>query len=252
MTTTQLNSQKFGTFTQRFHLQKGVAYGLVLVVALLAFEIFNYSSTEYALSDLLGELGFVGLRWAIILAVALCGIDTAGIAWLFTSGNRTGHLSGVWYLFVAWLLAATMNAIFTWWGVSVAMMAHESLGSAMIAGDTFLYVLPVFVAIMVWLIRVLIIGTISLMGTRFFLQGETPLNKVQVKTLTRRSDPIAKTFRAKNPVSQPNHAENMRYRQPAKSRSQKDGSNSRPDPTYHPASMSARGEINSGSARYRR
>jgi hypothetical protein len=247
MTTTQLNSHNFGTITQRFHLQRGLAYGLVLVAALLAFEIFNYSTTEYALNDLLGEMGFVGLRWAIILAIALCGIDTAGIAWLFTSGNRSGQISGVWYLFAAWLLAATMNAIFTWWGVSLAMMSHESLGNAMVAGDAFLYSVPVFVAIMVWLIRVLIIGTMSLMGVKFFTQDEMPQSKAQIKTLVRRSDPIANSFRTRNSGSQPRHAEATNYQPPLKSRPRQGNSSSKPEPTYHPASMSARANINSGS-----
>jgi hypothetical protein len=251
MTTTQLNSQNFETITQRFRLQRGLAYGLVLVAALLAFEIFNYSTSEYALTDLLGELGFFGLRWAIILAIALCGIDTAGIAWLFTSGNRSGQLSGVWYLFAAWLLAATMNAIFTWWGVSVAMLGHESLGNAMVAGDTFLYSVPVFVAIMVWLIRVLIIGTMSLMGVKFFTQDEMPQSKTPVKTLVRRSDSQAKTFRTRNLGSQANHAEAMSFQPHLKSRPRQGNPSGKPEPTYHPASISARGNTDAGSLRTR-
>ena len=33
---------------------------------LLAFEIFNFSTTEFALTDVLGDLKFAGLRWATI------------------------------------------------------------------------------------------------------------------------------------------------------------------------------------------
>lgn len=246
MTTTQLSSNNFDTIVQRFRLQRGLAFGVVLIAALLAFELFNYSTTEFALKDLLGDLGFAGLRWATILAIALCGIDTAGIARLFTPGNKPEHLSGVWYLFAAWLLAATMNAIFTWWGVSVAMMGHESLGNSMVAGSTFLYAVPVFVAIMVWLIRVLIIGTISVMGGRFFTQGEDLQIGAQVKTLARRSDPLASTIRARNSGSQPQQMEGLNQHPAQKSGSRERASYSRPEPTYHPASMNARESQNTG------
>src|SRR5271157_5058474 len=68
-------------------LQRGMAFGGIIIVALLAFELFNYSTTEYALSDLLGNLRFIGLPWATILSIAFCGIDFAGIARLFPPGQ---------------------------------------------------------------------------------------------------------------------------------------------------------------------
>jgi hypothetical protein len=241
MTTTQLSSHNFGVVAHRFRLKGGLAFGAVLVVALLAFEIFNYSTTEFALIDLLGDLGIASFRWATILAIALCGIDTAGIARLFSSGNKPEQHSGVWYLFAAWLLAATMNAIFTWWGVSVAMMDHTSSGNSMVVGDTFLYIVPVSVAIMVWLIRVLIIGTFSVMGKRFFTQEEVLQRGSQVKTLARRSDRLANTIRAGSLESQPRPSGSLSYQPNPKSRSQSEISSTRPEPTYHPASVSARG-----------
>jgi len=61
----------------------------------------------------------------------------------------------VWYLFGAWLLAATMNAMLTWWGVSLAILNHDSLGNAVIGRETMLRIAPIFVAVLVWLIRVL-------------------------------------------------------------------------------------------------
>jgi hypothetical protein len=110
----------------------------------------------------------MGIRWATILAIAFCAIDFAGIARLFTPQKGTGELKEVWYLFGAWLLAATMNALLTWWGVSLAIVNHQSLGSAVIDSYTLINIVPVFVAIMVWLIRVLIIGTFSSAGEHMF------------------------------------------------------------------------------------
>lgn len=157
----------------RTRMGRGLAFGAIIVTALLAFEVFNYGTTEYALSDLLGELEFAGLHWATILAIAFCGIDFAGIARLFTPETGQGHDEN-WFLFGAWLLAATMNAMLTWWGVSLAILGNQMSGEAVVARETMLHVGPVFVAVLVWLIRVLIIGTFSVAGDRLFnLDAET-------------------------------------------------------------------------------
>jgi len=164
-----LNSIPF--FSSRVKLQRGLIFGMLIVTALLAFELFNYSTTDFALSDLLGELKFLGVRWATILSIAFCGIDFAGIARLFTPEQGVDEPTEVWYLFGAWMLAAMMNAMLTWWGVSIAILNHETLGNAVVARETLLNVVPIFVAVMVWLIRVLIIGTISMAGDRLFSQA---------------------------------------------------------------------------------
>jgi hypothetical protein len=155
-------------FSNRLQISRGLVFGLLIITALLAFELFNYSTTDFALTDLLGDLKFVGIRWATILSVAFCGIDFAGIARLFTPEQGSDEPAEVWYLFGAWMLAALMNAMLTWWGVSIAILNHETLGNAVVARETLLNVVPIFVAIMVWLIRVLIIGTMSMAGDRLF------------------------------------------------------------------------------------
>jgi len=157
-------------------IRRGYVFGFIIITALFAFEIFNYSTTEYALSDLLGGLEFAGIRWATILSIAFCGIDFAGIARLFTPRDNSSKDSPshneTWYLFGAWLLAATMNAMLTWWGVSLAILGHETLGNAVVERTTLLRIVPVFVSLLVWLSRVLIIGTFSVAGDRLFAQEE--------------------------------------------------------------------------------
>ena len=163
------------SFLRRYRLQRGLLFGALIVLALLSFEIFNYSTTDYALRDLLGSLRFTGIRWSTILAIAFCGIDFAGVARLFTPEQGADEPTEVWYLFGAWLLAATMDASLTWWGVSIAVLNHEALGNAILGRETLLKVVPVFVAVMVWLIRVLIIGTFSVAGDRLFTLGQRPV-----------------------------------------------------------------------------
>jgi hypothetical protein len=147
-------------------------FGALIMVALVAFEIFNFSTTEFALRDILGGLRFEGIPWATILAIAFCGIDFAGLARMFTPEVGADEPREVWYLFGAWMLAALMNAMLTWWGVSIAISNHQELGNGIIARKTLLQVVPVFVAIMVWLIRVLIIGTFAATGDRLFGKQE--------------------------------------------------------------------------------
>lgn len=168
------NIQKISTagILSRFRLRRGLAFGLIIVSALLAFEVFNYSTTEFALRDLLGDLNFLGVGWATILAVAFCGIDFAGIARLFTPEEGADEPGEVWYLFGAWLLAATMNAMLTWWGISIALINHQTLGNVVIERQLLLRIVPIFVAVMVWLIRVLIIGSFSVAGDRLFSQAD--------------------------------------------------------------------------------
>ncbi len=169
--TTQTKTNHLDGAITSLRTSRGAVFGAIIITALMAFEIFNYSTTDYALTDLLGNLTFMGLRWATILSIAFCGIDFAGIARLFGSDMTRAHNEN-WFLFGAWLLAATMNATLTWWGVSLAILNHQTAGSAVVSHETMLRVGPIFVAVLVWLIRVLIIGTFSSAGDRLF-GGET-------------------------------------------------------------------------------
>ncbi len=153
---------------------RGSVFGFMIFGALLAFEIFNYSTTQFALQDVLGDLTFLGIQWATILALAFCGIDFAGIARIFTPEQGREEPAEVWYLFGAWLLAAAMNATLTWWGVSVAMENRQIAGTAVIESSTMMTAVPIFVAVMVWVIRILIIGTFSSMGDRLFRGDSRP------------------------------------------------------------------------------
>ncbi|MCP4421364.1 MAG: hypothetical protein GY805_32535 [Chloroflexi bacterium] len=146
--------------------QKSVV-GIILVVALLAFELFNFDTTRYALSNLLGDVRFAGVGWATILAIAFCAIDFAGLARLFTPERGQDEPTAVHYLMGAWLLGATMNAIMTWWAISLTLLTHE-LGNEVLNREQLLRWVPFFVAMLVWLTRILFIGAISVAGEYMF------------------------------------------------------------------------------------
>ena len=219
-------------------ISRGAAWGVMILGALLAFEVFNFSTTEFALNDVLGELKFAGLRWATILSIAFCGIDFAGIARIFTPEQGRDEPTEVWYLFGAWLLAAAMNAMLTWWGVSVAIINHSSMGAgAVISNATLTKTVPVFVAIMVWLICVLIIGTFSLAGDRLFSQDSNrPRNTARPNSRLQTSGTTA-SLRPASSLQRPANS----YSRPAP---KPQGSYSRPEPTYQNMSFSGRNNQN--------
>lgn len=161
----QLNAVVRNTL-DRIRMPRTSLFGLIMIGALIAFEVFNYGTTEFALTDLLGGLRFAGLRWSTILALAFCSMDFAGIARLFSPDQGDSHSGELWYLLGAWLLAATMNAMLTWWAVSLALIGHAGLGNEILGREALLSSVPVFVALLVWLIRILMIGTFTLTGKR--------------------------------------------------------------------------------------
>lgn len=217
----------------------GMLFGIIIVAALLAFELFNYSTTDFALRDLLGDIRFAGIRWATILSLAFCGIDFAGIARIFTPEKGSDEPKEIWYLFGAWLLAASMNAILTWWGVSMAIANHSIQSTTIVNPGTITKIVPVFVALMVWVIRLLIIGTLSVAGERFFsdVRAGTHVNTatvnapIQAATLPNTSHPIQQPIqRPLTPAPRQTSGSHAAAR-PALS-------DLRPDPTYHPVQAS--------------
>ena len=130
----------------------------IIVAALVAFEVFNFSTTDFALRGMFGSQSAGGMSWATILALAFCGMDFAGIARLLAPREEETESRDSWFLLGAWVLAAAMNAGLTWWGISIAVY-NQPVDTALILDPmTFVTAVPVLVAVMVWVIRILIIG----------------------------------------------------------------------------------------------
>lgn len=226
--------------------QRAKIFGFIILGALLAFEIFNYSTTEFALKDTLGDLAFLGVSWATILAVAFCGIDFAGVARLFTPEQGGEEPAETWYLFGAWILAAIMNASLTWWGVSVAISNHISQSQSVMDNKLIHLVVPIFVAVLVLVIRIMIIGTFSISGEKIFgQQVENHSRRIQTVAQTQspaRGDYVPQRPVASNPQSLAAHTS---YSQSAilkplpRTVKQNENINSRSsEPTYHNFSSS--------------
>ena len=245
------NSRFFNQNKLFARVRPATIFAVIILTALAAFELFNYSTTEYALKDLLGGLQFLGLNWATILSIAFCGIDFAGIARLFTPEQGSREPKEVWYLLGAWLLAGCMNAILTWWGVSMAIVNHNVTSSSIIDHNTLFKVVPIFVALMVWVIRILIIGTISMAGERF-LWGSTGRSR----SVNANPNAVTSSTRVGGSMPAPRPATaspRMVIPRPVVGSQRLDASSassaSRGDPTYHSMSMSARPSARGNSDR---
>ena len=190
-------STQRGVLPQRILNQRGLLIGVILATALVGFEMFNFSTTEVALQDLLGELKILGISWATILTIAFCGIDFAGIARLFIPEDGQQSTSESWYLFGAWLIAATMNAVLTWWGISLGLVNRLPQAASFIDPQTLTGIVPVFVALMVWVTRILLIGSFSVAGSRLFSQSPRPFQPLEFLSGTGLTTP------APQPLPQP-------------------------------------------------
>lgn len=169
--------------------RRSLLLGVLIVGALILFEVFNFSTTHFALQDLLGDLKTFGIRWATLLSLAFCAIDFAGISRMFSPEQGHDEPREIWFLFGAWLLAATMNASLTWWGVSMAISNHSIQSAAIIDSSKILQVVPLFIAILVWIIRVLVIGTLGSLGEEM-LWGQQPSVANRSRSLRSSRQPV--------------------------------------------------------------
>jgi hypothetical protein len=218
MRNTQYANNSFGS---RLNLSSSVtkktAVGVLLIVALLAFEIFNFDTTQFALKSLLGEMRFLGIMWATILAIAFCSIDFAGLVRLFTPESNNNESKEVWYLTGAWLLGATMNAVMTWWAVNLTLLNHD-FGNEVLSREQLLLYVPIFVAVLVWLTRILFIGAFSVAGDQIFdFHGKDQTKPVQAKSAPQRKavPAPAPQPQRKTPVPVTAAPKSRTYQQPA-------------------------------------
>lgn len=165
---------------------KAVSVAVILTAALIGFEIFNFDTTRFALMDLMGGHRFLGLEWAAILAFAFCSIDFAGVVRMFTPEQTLqNEPKEVWLLLGAWLLGASMNAVMTWYAVALAI-APRNVGATVITKGDMLFYAPIFVAVLVWLTRILLIGSSSVAADRL-LHGTTGPRSARPSVSARRT-----------------------------------------------------------------
>lgn len=164
---------------------KKVALLVILVACWIMFELVNYATTEFALDDILGVTSAIfGIRWSTAIAIAFAGVDFAGMSRIFTEevDEEPEIIQKMWY---AWILAAVLNAGLTWWAVSV-QIEGTNRARAFIANETFVTWIPLVIALAVFLIRILLIGTLGLHGDRVLHEKPAPKPSRVKKTAPRK------------------------------------------------------------------
>jgi len=209
---------------------------VILGIALIAFEIFNFDTTQFALSNLLGEIRFGGVMWATILAIAFCAIDFAGLVRIFTPQRGREEPRAVWFLTGAWFLGTIANSIMTWWAVSLTLLSHD-FGNEVLSREVLLRYVPIFVAMLVWLTRILFIGAFSVAGEDMFDMARNraddqpqPASRPETALPVRAAQPA----RAANTTARPQPQAAAPAKSQAQSRPAAVPTPSRPAVTYEP------------------
>jgi hypothetical protein len=191
--------------TEKQTISRQAIIGLLLILALIAFEIFNFDTTRFALSSFLGDASFILFSWATILAIAFCAIDFAGLAYLFSPDRKNEESQEAWYLMGAWLLGATMNALMTWWTVSLILL-NQDFGNELIGRSHLLRFVPILVAVLVWITRILFIGSFSVAGERLF----RPANLHEQTRSSKKSQAAADRNQVTQRLEVPNSSEGQK------------------------------------------
>lgn len=139
-------------------------FGGIIVFGLGAFDIFNFATTQDALRSFLGDAKLLIVPIATALAIAFCAVDLGGLASIFTKEKGLGEPWYVWMLGAGWLVASMANAFLTYWAVLMGMTSAPALTNPKFSAEAVLNVVPVMLAITVWLIRLLIIGSMIVAG----------------------------------------------------------------------------------------
>lgn len=165
---------------------RNILFLIILFIAWACFEIINYSTTEQAFYDIIGEVSFVlmGFKWSKVAAVAFCLVDFVGIARAFTPQKWEDEPQEVVFLTGAWLLASAFNGFATWWAVSLQIEANAQPHTFVDMADVLKWA-PVLLALAMLVLRVTIIGAVSMELEKFLHPQNakvTSKNATRVKT----------------------------------------------------------------------
>ena len=168
-----------------FVTHKTAVIALIITIAFLGFELFNFDTTRYALAHLMRGHTFLGLEWAAILAFAFGSIDLAGLVRLITPEQALkDEPLEIWLLLGAWFIGACLNATMTWYAMTL-VIAPLGVDAATMPSvhNTVLHYAPIFITFLVWLTRVTLISSIALTLDRLAAPQSNQLSRSTTKPL---------------------------------------------------------------------
>lgn len=212
----------------------------LLILSWMAFELFNYVSTEAVIHTWIGsvliDLGFLSISWSTLMAVAFCATDLGGLAAIFTPETGKDESIEVKILFVIWMFTSLFNAVLTWLGILNQMQTQPFGGNMALSREMILTVFPFMLAAFLYAVRITLIMTIVKM-----IDGKTVLSDLV------KFKPRAVMGQQPKPQQQPqgkpswgwggnNRGKPQPQPQPARTFSGGNGSNRTPPPPEPPES----------------
>lgn len=133
-------------------------FSFIVLVGLFAFDLFNYATTQAALSSFITDMVF-GIGVAQVLAIAFCTADLGGLTSIFT--YERGLMKEPWWVWMftaGWLITSTINAFLTWWAILIGMQGAP-MSNPLYTAEELYKTVPVAIAAAVWIIRLLLVGS---------------------------------------------------------------------------------------------
>lgn len=170
--------QKQGSWT----VQRGQIFAWILLGAFLGVELINYQTNQRVIYELTADTGM-----ALLMASTFAMFDFGGLARLFTretTWRREPKI--IRYLFSAWLAVAAFNMLLSWWyfaqKVSIANPTPPPGAGWM------LVVIPVILALVIQLVRVLVIALVGRYWDEVFATAARPRPARQTRPQPQRPD----------------------------------------------------------------
>ncbi|OGG01493.1 hypothetical protein A2Z33_00415 [Candidatus Gottesmanbacteria bacterium RBG_16_52_11] len=153
---------------------RGFWLGLLINFCTLAFALFVFIVSSFALNNLMGEMEFAGIFMANIFAIALALLDYAGISRLYVpdDGDPRSKRYAI-YLLIGWLVCALVVWVLTWWSVLVILLDKTDFAPFIKNPEINLVAFrlaPITIAEVVFLTRILLYAAVSRSGARLFTQ----------------------------------------------------------------------------------
>jgi len=142
-----------------------VLAALVIVGAIVCFELFNFGTNRDVLDGIFGNVFFLTLSAGTWLAAGACFIDFGGLSRIFTSETSMRQESiEIKAVTLGWLFASIFNAWLTFVWVSYRLEGGTANLPRNLADDTF--AISVAIAVFVFLIRLVLIFGGATVGDR--------------------------------------------------------------------------------------
>lgn len=144
--------------------------GGIIFLSALAFEVINIATNVAGFESFFGGIKFLGISWAIWATIAFEAADVGCLcySWDRKFDFRTHPEAG--FALTAHFFAGFADAGLSYFAFMMAIGNSVSQMANVVGEKAILTWAPVFLALMIWVIRTLLMGTIVTQGRNIFSQ----------------------------------------------------------------------------------